>query len=316
MGPPPPLPPRAYMVSSSPGRAEKLPTPGLARLLRGKSGSRSRGRTSLSRSSPLFSSGSRSITRTAVSLHAGDEGEPSSPKVTCIGQVRIRTKSKSVPIRSDLKGKRPEKKQGQEREMCCCFIKQILFRRSSAAAGAKSIWRRCSSRLRLAGNAGYRRGNERIEPAEADPLPSIDLEETGRGNCCSNKADRDDDEKSEFRVSVPPKNALVLMRCRSAPQNRSFSLTNRFIPIYVAAADGKGAASGEDEEEKEPASNGGVSDNGGEEEEEDTRCPSSRPLFLKRCKSEPASKAARLAAPEAQSSGDGCGWPAEVSWQV
>ncbi|XP_020574441.1 uncharacterized protein LOC110020625 [Phalaenopsis equestris] len=301
MVPPPPLPPKLSMVSSSPGRAEKLPTPGFARLLRGKSGSRSRGQTSLSRSSPLFPSLNRNLGRAAPSMDTGNDGEPSSPKVTCIGQVRIRKKNKT-PIRSNSKRNRTpsDQKKREEREMRCCFINKSLF--FSVFRCRQLIWRRWSARLRFKWNAGYRRGNEKVEPAETVPLPVNDL-----GEIIFRTSEQDDDEEaeecdeSETRVFVPPKNALILMRCRSAPHNRSSALATRFF----TAVDAEDSGNKDDETVKGTE----VDEKHEEEEEEKIGCPSSRPLFLKRCKSEPAKKAAKLAAPEgaccSQNSDDG-----------
>ncbi|KAH0464820.1 hypothetical protein IEQ34_004923 [Dendrobium chrysotoxum] len=280
------------MVSSSPGRAEKLPTPGFSHILRGKSGSRSRGQTSLCRSSPLFPSRNLSHGRAAApSIDAGNDGEPSSPKVTCIGQVRIRKKNKAS-FRYDSKRNRTqsEQKKRGEREMRCCFIKKSLL--LSVFRSRQSIWRKWSVKLRFKGNAGYRRGKERVEPAEAVPLPLNDL-----GEIVFHKSERGDEEdaeeydESETRVFVPPKNALILMRCRSAPHNRSSSLATRFSAAGPLEDDsGKGEDEGVKGTESSPKE---------EEGDEEARCPSSRPLFLKRCNSEPAKKAARLVAPEA-----------------
>ncbi|PKA62670.1 hypothetical protein AXF42_Ash012257 [Apostasia shenzhenica] len=216
------------MVPASPGRADKLPAPGLARLLRGKGGSRSRSRSrsSLSRASPLFASRSRSVGRaSAPPVDAGENGEPSSPKVTCIGQVRIRKKGK--------------------------------------------MWRGWPIGLRFEGNARHR---QRMEPIDADPAltpPPAALSSSVWGDWgkpIAAECEREDADRTDS--STPPKNALILMRCRSAPHNRSSALSIRF---------------------------GGVMEEEEEDEEEEARCPSSRPLFLKRCKSEPA----RMAAPEA-----------------
>lgn len=128
-----------------------------------------------------------------------------------------------------------------------------------------------------------------VEPAEAVPLPLNDF-----GKIVFHKSERKDEgefeyDESETRVFVAPKNALILMRCRSAPHNRSSALATR----YSSAGDDGDCGKGEDETVK------GTESSREEEEEEDIRCPSSQPLFLKRSNSEPAKKAARLAAPEA-----------------
>ncbi|KAF3960087.1 hypothetical protein CMV_015167 [Castanea mollissima] len=72
---------------SSPGRTEKFPPP-LMRFLRTNVGSRSRGRA---RSSPMFVRNKRN------SNAAIETQEPTSPKVTCMGQVRVRRSSNKQP---------------------------------------------------------------------------------------------------------------------------------------------------------------------------------------------------------------------------
>lgn len=224
-------------------------------------------------------------------MDAGNDGEPSSPKVTCIGQVRIRKKN-ATPGKSDSKGNRAqsEEKEKVGREMRCCFIDNSRF--FSVFRRRQSIWRRWSVRLPFKENAGYRRGNERVEPTEAVPSPLNDM-----ADIILHKSKRRDEEEaeeydeSETRVFVPPKNALILMRCRSAPHNRSSALATRFF----AAADDEGSRKEEDEAVKGTESSKFLE----EEEEEETRCASSRPLFLKRSNSEPAKKAVRLVVPEA-----------------
>ncbi|CAI9762060.1 unnamed protein product [Fraxinus pennsylvanica] len=71
---------------SSPSRAEKFPPP-LIMFLRSNGGSRSRGR---SRASPMFYLRSK---KNAAAIETAQE--PSSPKVTCIGQIRVKRSSKS-----------------------------------------------------------------------------------------------------------------------------------------------------------------------------------------------------------------------------
>jgi hypothetical protein len=77
-------------TAASPGRAEKFPAPpGLVRLFIRKSRSRAG-----VRASPMFGVRSRSVGPTGRTN--GTEGEePSSPKVTCIGQVRIKAGKKN-----------------------------------------------------------------------------------------------------------------------------------------------------------------------------------------------------------------------------
>ncbi|KAJ6755971.1 CHLOROPLAST PROTEIN HCF243-RELATED [Salix purpurea] len=67
---------------SSPGRTEKYYPPPLMRFLRSNVGCRSRRRT---RSSPMF------VRKKSTTI---ETQEPSSPKVTCMGQVRVRRRRK------------------------------------------------------------------------------------------------------------------------------------------------------------------------------------------------------------------------------
>ncbi|CAA2972368.1 uncharacterized protein LOC111386180 [Olea europaea var. sylvestris] len=95
---------------SSPSRAEKFPPP-LLMFLRSNGGSRSRGR---SRASPMFYLRSK---KNAAAIEAAIE--PSSPKVTCIGQVRVKRSSKSS---------RPKKTGGATTTSCLCWwFKKIDF---------------------------------------------------------------------------------------------------------------------------------------------------------------------------------------------
>ncbi|KAJ3687647.1 hypothetical protein LUZ61_016811 [Rhynchospora tenuis] len=105
--------PRTVAIASSPGRAEKLPAPpGLARLFIRKSRSRPG-----ARASPMFGVRSRSVGPTGRTN--GTEGEePSSPKVTCIGQVRIKAGKKNKK-----KKPKPKPKPGVK----CRCLQRALF---------------------------------------------------------------------------------------------------------------------------------------------------------------------------------------------
>ncbi|KAJ4733743.1 protamine P1 family protein [Rhynchospora pubera] len=107
--------PRTVAIASSPGRAEKLPAPpGLARLFIRKSRSRPG-----ARASPMFGVRSRSVGPTGRTN--GTEGEePSSPKVTCIGQVRIKAGKKN-------KKKKPNPKPKSKPGVKCRCLQRALF---------------------------------------------------------------------------------------------------------------------------------------------------------------------------------------------
>ncbi|KAJ1398478.1 hypothetical protein SESBI_31078 [Sesbania bispinosa] len=146
---------------SSPGRTDKFPPP-LMRFLRTNAGNRSRGR---SRSSSMF----LRKKNTAIETQ-----EPSSPKVTCMGQVRVRRSSKQATAK---KG-RPSS--------------------SSAGDGAPTTCRCC-----------WYNNEEDSEQEETERENRVNAFVS---NCSS---------------STPPRNALLLTRCRSAPY-RSSSLASRF----------------------------------------------------------------------------------------
>ncbi|GAB4833727.1 hypothetical protein Ancab_031976 [Ancistrocladus abbreviatus] len=195
---------------SSPGRAEKFPPP-LMRFLRSNVGSKSRGRSS--RASPLFT---RKKT-TASAADAEATQEPSSPKVTCIGQVRVRRSAKKP---------RPERKRGISEDHCCCVGKPKFFNSMNERSGPRSIrpaWRRWALFI-------------------CCPSDTIRTQSTKNGSNRSNRVEEiEDDEKEEEAGGIevkrgrefasssctPPKNALLLTRCRSAPY-RSSSLAGRF----------------------------------------------------------------------------------------
>lgn len=371
-------PSKVMMVSSSPGRAEKLPAPMLATLLRGKGGSRSRGRSSSahSRSSPMFVARRRSASASSVDIQ--EEKEPSSPKVTCIGQVRIRKRkssSASNPSSSSSRSKQQQKQGRCAPQGCRCFQRgffcnpfskrfHVKFKPSSAASSSSSpyghheprgwrkwfllprsgcYWQRKAQRPRS--QQLFKEAGSRM-PGGAPAARSARSDDDGERIQQGEVEDDDDDDEEETKVFVPttpPKNALLLMRCRSAP-HRAACRPDRFWASspYGAEADGGGTAApapggmepsyGEENRGEEPIKDYtvstyearvGMNDGGGEEpkegEEDDGEAAavgpspsfSSRPLILTRCKSEPARRAAKLAAPDAAS----CFWNSNSSSQ-
>ncbi|GMH10090.1 hypothetical protein Nepgr_011931 [Nepenthes gracilis] len=186
---------------SSPGRAEKFPPP-LMRFLRSNAGSRSRGR---SRASPIFS-------RKKTEAAAIETQEPSSPKVTCIGQVRVR---RSRP------GPKPEPRKTTGKSGCYCVRMALFCGFINLKLLARSV-RKCVFIFHC-----------RSVKIRTDSLKN------GK-NLVGEISGKDEDEDHEIRLdervacaefvsssSTPPKNALLLTRSRSAPY-RSSSLANRF----------------------------------------------------------------------------------------
>nr|GMD69919.1 chromo domain-containing protein cec-1 [Ipomoea batatas] len=105
---------------SSPGRTDKFPPP-LMRFLRSNAGSRSRGR---SRSSPMFM-------RKKNSVAIETTQEPSSPKVTCIGQVRVKRSSKSSSTAgagiSRSKSHRKTRRTSSSKQQPCWWVRKLLI---------------------------------------------------------------------------------------------------------------------------------------------------------------------------------------------
>ncbi|CAL9119101.1 unnamed protein product [Musa acuminata var. zebrina] len=257
--------PGGVKVSSSPGREKLPPPPGLARLLYGKAvGSRSRGRSAstVARSSPMFASRSRSRSRSssAAAAAAKEGGEPSSPKVTCIGQVRIRNKRSAKPNKPQ-----PKKTRSKSSLMPCrCLHKSLLCglfpvrKRPTGrggggrgSGGRRSLWPRWS-RVRSGESGGYQQ--QKPDPVKPSPQPELitgvrvsKREEDG------DDKDEDDEEAARhgektkvfepLATATPPKNALLLMRCRSAPHNRSSSLATSQITVSPLLSPDSPAAS-------------------------------------------------------------------------
>ncbi|XP_017698178.2 treacle protein-like [Phoenix dactylifera] len=313
---------KGMMVGSSPGRAEKLPAPGLARLLGG--GGRSRGRSGVARTSPMFGTRSRSVGRQAgAEARAGEEGEPSSPKVTCIGQVRIRNKNKKKSDTRTFKSRErlptaAKRCPCPQRSLLCCVF--VCRQKGSGGQPWWSLWwRQRWSSLRSGKSGRYQQRKSKIERNEVDLMkPPIEMVGGGGGGGggrgggyfeSDREGYRDDDEdeeemeneeEEETRVFVssatttPPKNALLLMRCRSAPHNRSSSLAANRFPVSPLPPSESGSSPVEKEagkkieEREEEEEEGGRSSNGSSRDGEE----GSRPLVLTRCKSEPARKVA------------------------
>lgn len=262
------------MVSWSPGR-EKLPAPGLSWFLAGR-GSWSRGRhfASAARSSPLFCARNKSVGRSSIASQAaiatGEVGEPSSPKVTCIGQVRICSeKTSEVPP----KEMRPC---GQcfRRDLLCSFFPSA---KKSKGGERRSLWRRWVS-----GGRSCRYQRQEQESPRGPPLEFVVIREA--------------EEAATPLPPSPPKNALLLMRCRSAPHNGVSSLatvargTVSLLPEHEPLAS-RTVEKGLGEARKKKETKGNWSERPAatdEEEEEGRGSESQRSLVLTRSQSEPA----------------------------
>ncbi|KAK4772968.1 hypothetical protein SAY87_027987 [Trapa incisa] len=240
---------------SSPGRSEKFPPP-LMRFLRSSVGSRSRGR---SRASPMFFR--KAMKGSSSSVAAESTQEPSSPKVTCMGQVRVgRSKKKGQPRRPRRAG---EDDRPGSSTRCTWFSRSLLcncpggrrWRRSRSRSRSNSRgWLRrvslpcvgsdCSSFFPLVGRRRRRpKISKKDPPTSKEEMEqkfrnrSLSIESRGRHGGSELKGEEEEDDEEEMVEAgayvassspcSPPKNALLLTRCRSAPY-RSSSLACRF----------------------------------------------------------------------------------------
>ncbi|KAK7345592.1 hypothetical protein VNO77_16198 [Canavalia gladiata] len=192
---------------SSPGRTDKFPPP-LMRFLRNNAASKSRGR---SRSSTIFLKKKNTAIETTQ--------EPSSPKVTCMGQVRVK---RSVA----KKGRVAAASSTGTESKCLCFRWVPLFFHRLIKPGScfhfqcQSVWP----------NWGFlKRGRKASKVTEASPKAELNFR--GRHNDESEQEESEDEVRVNAGAfvynSTPPRNALLLTRCRSAPY-RSSSLASRF----------------------------------------------------------------------------------------
>ncbi|XP_010423757.1 PREDICTED: uncharacterized protein LOC104708826 [Camelina sativa] len=195
---------------SSPGRVEKYPPPFMG-FLRSKSNggstsrSRSRGR---SRASPLFVRRNKSAAAVAQ--------EPSSPKVTCMGQVRVnRSKPKTKPESRDNPTRRR-----------CKWIRNASFNKFAGKIKTLSFWPKwrlfsfpCSRRELKEKDSPI----SQLDRPATEPVQEIKFE-------IEEEEEEENFENPKLCVSpttTPPIDALLLTRSRSAPY-RSSSLAFRF----------------------------------------------------------------------------------------
>ncbi|XP_016499869.1 uncharacterized protein LOC107818376 [Nicotiana tabacum] len=321
---------------SSPGRTEKFPPP-LMRFLRSNVGSRSRGR---SRASPMFMRKNKSNVTVIEPTQ-----EPSSPKVTCIGQVRVRRSSKSAGggHRTGTRTRRSNSAKKQRKKTCWWKIHKTLFCNNSQGKCYKlhkpksliSVLKKCLCCFRFwcwrkrveTVNSSTQRVQSRVSTSTTESCSTIEnvtnTAKIGSSFVTENKEGFVGSNSSSS--SSPPKNALLLTRCRSAPY-RSSSLASRFWGSPINSSEET-----EDnteieilklktqEMEENPVLENPISPNGengdlelrkshGSEEMESSNGESSReeeaeeknggvyvhPLLLTRCKSEPAKRGERL----------------------
>ncbi|KAI3523001.1 hypothetical protein L1887_01054 [Cichorium endivia] len=274
---------------SSPGRTEKFPPP-LMRFLRSNVGSKSSNRGRRSRASPMFRWKKNTVIETTQ--------EPSSPKVTCIGQVRVRRSKKNKNTTASTTTKTSLRHLPSNR-LCRCLRKL----RPKSCRGVWSKWVSCF-------RCGYCENSRDLHDSPVIEGTPRNVPQNVVG---FNGEEREEEEEKVEDVSVeadnqglisqsPPRNAFLLTRCRSAPY-RSSSLAGKFWESSAGKTGDEEVAEiiknlRIKEKEKEEEKGEVIGNENGEENEEGTcnksngveelKAAKTAPLILTRCKSEPA----------------------------
>uniref|UniRef100_A0A1J3DR93 Uncharacterized protein n=1 Tax=Noccaea caerulescens TaxID=107243 RepID=A0A1J3DR93_NOCCA len=198
---------------SSPGRVDKYPPPFMGFLRsksKGGSISRSRSRSKgRSRASPLFVRRNKSAT--AVTQ------EPSSPKVTCMGQVRVKRSKPKIQLKSR---DNPTRRR-------CEWIRNASFYSKFAGKIKTMSW----PKWRLF-SFPCSRPKSKSERGKDSPISQLHRPVT---ESAGDNGEEFEEEEENFKIpklivspaSTPPINALLLTRSRSAPYGSS-SLAFRF----------------------------------------------------------------------------------------
>ncbi|KAL6987426.1 hypothetical protein U1Q18_013175 [Sarracenia purpurea var. burkii] len=204
---------------SSPGRTENFPPP-LMRFLRSNTGSgsrcKSRGRF---RSSPMF------IRKKNAAI---ETQEPSSPKVTCIGQVRIHRPSKQSGA-----GIGGRNKDSSTRVPCSCgWVQKALFCHHFPTRlrprSIRRVWHNCDWIFPFGYCRRTKNGDDDSLKTESNLKRNYKASDRGdEGGVEEDEAQAKVVSMEDFNSCSPPKNALLLTRCGSAPY-RSSSLASRF----------------------------------------------------------------------------------------
>ncbi|KAK6131548.1 hypothetical protein DH2020_034718 [Rehmannia glutinosa] len=198
---------------------------------------------------------------------AFENPEPSSPKVTCIGQVRVKSKKKRSLSKKRMVGEASFRKTEQKTEQeCQCWPHKnqrwvhlpisvcealrafgaefsCLFpcRRSSNCVSMRgrekrnengcggTVLARC---LVFAGEGGRRReievvvgGGDEGTAVRRHVFEDIEVK-NGRIEIKGRSLEDEEEEIGRVSICIPPKNALLLMRCRSDPMKMA-ALANR-----------------------------------------------------------------------------------------
>ncbi|KFK36600.1 hypothetical protein AALP_AA4G144700 [Arabis alpina] len=195
---------------SSPGRTENPPL--LMRFLRTKSRSRSRSRSRSKK--PIFF-------RRKNAASTGETQEPSSPKVTCMGQVRINRSKKPKPGTSRVV------RGGTQSQRRCGWVKNAFLCHSFTGKIKPTcfspVWRKWKSFSHVSFS---RKSEKRSSSSRSEPIfgrsSTVEPEETEE---IRSEERKQEEQEEEVNSITPPRNAFLLTRCRSAPY-RSPSLGN------------------------------------------------------------------------------------------
>ncbi|CAN6838216.1 unnamed protein product [Brassica oleracea] len=198
---------------SSPGQVEKYPPPFMG-FLKSNSNGGSRGRSKgRSRASPLF-------VRRNKSAAAAVSQEPSSPKVTCMGQVRVKRSKPKI---------QPESRENPTRKRCEWIRNGLAGKIKSS-----SFWPKWKLFTFPCSRQKPKSDEKEKEKEKDSPVSQFHRPVT---ESSSVELNEDEEEEENFKIpklvaspassATPPINALLLTRSRSAPYSSS-SLAFRF----------------------------------------------------------------------------------------
>ena len=204
---------------SSPGRMEKFPPP-LMRFLKSNAANKSRGRSRTSKSNSMF------LILRKKNTTSIETKEPSSPKVTCMGQVRVKRSSKQPTAK---KG-RPSSGDGAPTKCRCRFwwVPHTIFCCHSVKRDSVCCFGfRRKGKASKVSEASLKNGSKESHIEEEEQELEEEEEEEENNRVVKAKVFVSDSNDSSSFCSTPPKNALLLTRCKSAPYSSS-SLASRF----------------------------------------------------------------------------------------
>lgn len=135
--------------------------------------------------------------------------EPTSPKVTCAGQVKVRPKGrigKAQPIAKSW--------------LEALGLKKDVVSFLGALRSSLRFNMGCFSTFRAPVECCSSEEEDEEEEEEEEGVGGSDSRTTYFMALEENQGKGDDDEEEEEEEQLPPTNALLLMRCRSAPSKR------------------------------------------------------------------------------------------------